>query len=173
MVLNWLTVENALQAWLKGAVGGEVIWSNQDGCQPSMPYGTLKISGPRQSSPTPEILNTTNLSNPAGQEIEQTVVLHGQITVSCQVYARPTTGAGTARELLEQARKALFLPTQRERLRAAGLALVEAGDTQDLTALLETTWQSRAVMDVRFNVVDTASEKTGYIATVNVTGRTT
>lgn len=171
--LSWTAIEDALVAWLESAAGVGAIWANQTGEQPLMPYGTLKITGPRQSTPTPEVANVTNLDNPAGQEIEQTVIMRGEITVSCQVFSQVTAGAGTARELLQQARIALFLPARRQALADAGLALVQAGDTQDLTALLETTWQSRAAMDVRFNVVDTATERTGYIATVNVTGSAT
>jgi hypothetical protein len=172
--LSWTDIENALVTWLEAEIGpGQVIWANQGGAQPKMPYGTLKIGGPRPSSPTPEVLNSTNLTNPAGQEIEQTVIGHGEITVSCQIFAFPTTGHLTARQALERAKLRLYLPTTRAALRVAGLALVQAGDTQDLTALLETSWQSRAAMDVRFNVVDSMTEKTGYIDTANVTGSAT
>jgi hypothetical protein len=170
-MLDWTAIENALVVWVEHTLGeGQVIWADQEGPQPGMPYATLKITGRRSMTPTPELHHYTDLGNPAGEEVEQTVIDHQEITVSCQVFALNTTGAKTARDLLGRVRMSIFLPARLTALREAGLALVEAGDTQDLTALLETTWQSRAALDVRFNTVDTATEKTGYIETVSATG---
>ena len=167
MPLAWSAIENVLHAWFSKAINGTVIWSNQSGTQPATPYGMLKLTGPRQSSPLPEI---ASIPTDDDVSIDETVIIHGEITVSCQVFAAPTTGPGTARELLENARLALHLPSQRATFSRVGLALVAAGDTRDLTALIETDWQSRAAMDVRFNVVDVASERIETIAEVNITG---
>ncbi len=176
MALDWQTIENALQTWIVAATGlptSAVIFASQNAPAPAMPYATIKISGPRGTMAQPALQIETNLLNPAGEEIEQTVTLHQEVTVSCQVYAAATAGTGTAKEYLEKARTALFLPTRLDALSTAGLAVVEMGDTQDLTALLGTAWESRAAMDVRMNLVDTAVEKTGYIATVETTDETT
>jgi len=170
-MLSWTAIERAIVNHVKAATGIEVIFADQVGEQPLMPYATIKINGPRALSPQPEILLGYDSGAPAGQEVTQTVILHGEIQVSIQTYSQITAGAGTARELLEQVRRTLFLPGRRDLLSAAGLALLAASDTQDLSVLLEATWQSRAAMDVRFNMVDdSAKDSTGYIATANVTG---
>jgi hypothetical protein len=170
-MMTWTTLENALRVWMEGTFGaGKVIWSSQDAPEPALPYASLQLTGPRPASSLLEVHNTTNLANPAGQEIEQTVTMHGELTLVCQAHAAPTCGSSTAKELLQAARMRLFLPSVLYALEQAGLAVLGAGDTQDLTAILETKFRSRAAMSVRLEVVDTLIEKTGYIATANVTG---
>jgi hypothetical protein len=174
MTFSWPAAEDALIAWLEVAVGGgKAIWADQGGSQPLMPYATAKIMATKSIADRPERIRSFEPTAPAGLEVQETIVERSIVTVTCQVFSAVTTGAGTAREYLREAKKSLFLPTQRAALAAAGLAVVDAGDTQDLSALLETTWQSRAAMDVRFSIVDTASEGTGYIAGANLSGSAT
>jgi hypothetical protein len=88
--------------------------------------------------------------------------------LSVQVIAAPTSGASSAAALLGAAVMKLRLPSALEQLRVAGVAVIEVGDTQDLSALFASDIESRAKLDVRLRTMDTATEKTGYIDTVGI-----
>lgn len=172
MALNWTTIESALQAWLSSATATPVVWEHANAPDPATPFATLLVArvapgaGERADS-------ATNLSNPAGQEVEETAVVPLELSVTARAYAAPTSGAGTARELLVNALGALFFPSRREALRVAGLVVSFVGDVVDETAQVGSTWQSRAAMDVRFRCVDTAVARTGYIEKVGLVDQTT
>jgi hypothetical protein len=170
--LNWIAIENALQSWLSAGAGVTVVWEHANAAAPALPYASLlvtrvaPVAGDRADS-------ATNLSNPAGQEVEETAVVPLELSVTARAYAVPTSGSGTARELVANALSALFFPSRREALRASGLVVAGVGDVVDETALVGSTWESRAAMDVRFRCVDTAVAKTGYIANVGLVDQTT
>jgi len=168
--LDPVMMENTLQAWAKTALGlADVIWSHPNQRGPDgRPYGWLTLSGPVRLD-VAATTDETNLSNPAGQEIERTVSQHEEWTLVIEVLSKATSGAGTARAILAAAGLKLQLPSALEAVRAAGLAPVDFSDTQDLTALFGTAFESRARMDVRLRTVNTAMEKTGYIKTVGLT----
>lgn len=170
MALNWATIQTALHAWIVAGTGlavGRVVWANQAMPQPQRPYVTLRLMA---LAPVGHdgVHSTTNLAAPAGEEVTLTVEGRRHLTVGVQAYASAVTGAGTAAELLAKAQTALSLPTVHAGLRAAGLAVLNEGGITDLSALLETKFEGRAAMDVRFHCVDEVAEKTGYIATVEI-----
>jgi hypothetical protein len=164
--MDLVAFENALHAWVAGAAGVEAIWSSQNAPAPALPYLTLRLVGPVRLGD--QLASRTNLANPAGQEIERTLTEHEEWTLSVHAFASPATGASAARALLQAAALKMQLPSQRDALSASGLALVEVGDTSDLTALVGSQHESRAQMDVRLRTVDQATEKTGYIAKVGL-----
>jgi hypothetical protein len=166
MALDWHTIQDALLAWLSTGTGLRVFWADQNAPQIARPYATIKlIGGPVKVASLDEQQDVTNLANSAGQEIEQTIRGQREITASCQVFTDDTVSAA-AYTLLGAAVTALSLPSVRDSLSSVGLALIEPGAIQDISALFEAKWQSRAQVDVRFRFVDVAVEKTGYIATV-------
>ncbi len=172
MALNWIEIEDALQTWLSSATGVQVFWEHTYTTAPTLPYASLLVTkvapGPGERADS-----ATNLSNPAGEEVEETAVVPLELTVTARAYSHQTSGSGTARELVANALSALFFPSRREALRVAGLVVAGVGDVVDETTLVSSTWESRAAMDVRFRCVDTAVEKTGYIATVGLVDQTT
>lgn len=174
MSIAWNDIEDAIFKWfIEGSGLPAVVWGNQDGPQPVQPYGTLLIAGPRKVGGLDQQVDVTDLDQPAGEEVSQTLTGIREVTVSCQAFAAPTVGSTPARSYLSNALMSLELPTIRQRLINAGLSVIEANDITDVSALMGTRWQSRAAMDVRFHLVDSAVEKTGYIAMVEVSNTLT
>lgn len=157
---------DAIHAWAEGALAMPAIWADGNGPAPTKAYATLKLSGPARLGFGPEATDETNLGAPAGQEITQTAREHQEWSLSVQVFA--AKGA-SAVDLLEAGALRMRLPGRLQQLRAAGVVLVEAGDTQDLSALFATAIESRAAMDVRLRTVGVASEQTTYIGKVDGT----
>jgi hypothetical protein len=220
MALALAAIEDAIHDWLKAAVGVTVIFSEQSAPQPAMPYCALRLDAPqRTGGPADEVRYITNLANPAGQEIEQTVVSVLEMMVNIQAFSSRTvqarawavltnyvvgdtrrngnntyrcitqglsagaggpTGTGaditdgtvhwayvedarTARELLSAAMESLDFPSVRDTLEAAGLVVVEKEAIHNISTVLESKWQGRASLDVRFRTTDSTVEKTGYV----------
>jgi hypothetical protein len=163
--MDQTAMENALHAWVSAALAFDVIWADQNAPAPAIParggrYGTIRLTGPFGQGA--ELASATNLSNPAGQEIEQTVSEQQEWSLSVQVYG------ANARAQLAGAKLKLQLPAALEALRAAGVAVVDVGDTQDVSALVGSQIETRALMDVRIRTVDSATERTGYIDRVGI-----
>lgn len=170
--MDLLAVENALHAWAVTGLGlaaGQIIWDGPNAPPPAKPFATLKLVGPARLGLGGELTDETVLTNPAGQEVELTLAEHQEWVLSLQVLAAPTSGASSARALLAAGAMKLRLPSALDALRAAGVAVIEVGDTQDLSALFAADIESRAKVDVRLRTVDTATEKTGYIDSAGLT----
>ena len=168
MALAWATLEDAIYTWFVAASGlSRVYWAEQNVPQRDETFAVLKIiAGPIQVGTADQVALTTNLAAP-GAEVVHTVHGDREMTLNCQVVSRTITSANTARDYLSKAQTGLFLPTRRAALQTAGWAPIDAGAITDLTALMGPDFHSRASMDVRFRIRDTATESTGYIATVD------
>jgi hypothetical protein len=158
--MDLAAIENALHAWVSTVLGVETIWAGQNAPAPNLTYATIRLTGPFGQGA--EIASSTNLANPAGQEIEQAVSEQQEWSLSVQGYG------ANARALLAGATLKLQLPSAIEALRAAGVAVVDVGDTQDVSALVGSQFETRALMDVRIRTVDSATERTGYIDRVGI-----
>lgn len=165
-------IEGAVVAWVENATGlvGKVILARQKAAQPPVrPYITVTVSPPAKTrSPHPLRYDSFDPSQ-VGAEIRTTVRWEEYRIVKLQAYTDETIGDERASELLAQARRALGLETVLGPLRAAGLALLDPGDMQDLSALVETGFQGRAALDVRFLAPAEAVEGVTYVETIGLT----
>ncbi len=108
-----------------------------------------------------------------GAEIELDVTDLREITVSCQVFVRPTDStnpAAHARNTMSIAQSSLQLPSFHQNLLDAGISVIERGPIADLSLAIEDTMESRASMDIRCYVVSSAKEFAGFINTTTGTG---
>jgi hypothetical protein len=193
MAVAWSQVQDAITAWIVATSGldasefgfdggsgtgfddgsfgeGEsVLWVNQGAPQPDLPYATLKLSPARKTKNSIDAIVTSQDLTQTGQEMAETVTGQREVTLTVDVLSDVVTGDGTAMEFLENALTGLSLPSQRATLRLAGLSVVDWENPLDLSALVATAYQSRASADVRFYLVDTVTERTGYIETAEVT----
>lgn len=171
MALDRVALEDSLHAWVVAGLGlaaGQVVWDGPNAPAPAKPYAFLNLVGPTGLGLGGELTDETVLTNPAGEEVVLTLAEHQEWVLSVQVIAAPTSGASSAAALLGSARMKLRIPSALDQLRAAGVAVIEVGDTQDLSALFAADIESRAKVDVRLRTVDTATEKTGYIDRVGI-----
>lgn len=173
MPASWSAVEQLLQAWVASASGIPAIWSHQSVARPELPFATLKHDG-GSSKGIPERDLSYDSQAPAGQEITISTREHTEFAVSVQVFTADVVGDNAAPAILNRVRNALGLEGQVNAFAVQSLAMVDRGTVQNLTDLLETRFEGRASLDVRFRVSDGAADKTGYIATVGpITGTTT
>jgi hypothetical protein len=180
--MNLATVENAALAWVVTStglsLGSQVYLANQGIEQPqSGPFITVEI-GDVSTLGIDEVENTTDLSAPAGQEITQTVLGQREFGVTLQAFGYQTITGGqgggvTAVQALMACQTLLSRPDVRNTLNAAGLGIFDLGTVQRVDAVVETAFEGRAVLHVRFYAVDTSSAVTGYINETQATGTIT
>lgn len=183
-------IEDAIRAWVKTASGlsdAQIYFANQNGAQPAnLPFITILISeSMRTLGAYDEQEQITDLTQPNGQEITQIVTGQRDLLVSIQAFATGTVtgentsfsfpvptgfGAVTATEILTRVQTALGLETIRFNLNAANLAPYDLGTIRRVDAVIETFYEGRAVLDVRFYSTDQALAQTGYIKEVQGVG---
>lgn len=172
MATNWTAIEDAILAWVVASTGlavGQVVFSDQNAAAPAGDYATVTVG------------DFIPLGGPAGTRIEFDAgadlgeeITHyaerlGELNVSVQAYTSATHGNDSARAVLEKAQAALELSTYRFQLNAVGLGVLDAGRVQWVPRVSNAAIEGRAVLDVRFALLQTAEQKTGYIATAEVT----
>lgn len=163
---SWADIELALQNAVEVATGlddAHVIFAEQEGQRPSLPYVTLRIG---DTVGRGEFV--THVHDADADELVFTAYSHPDLLISINAYTAETTG-NTARALLEALRLKLALPAARDALRAVGVTPRYASTVRNLTALDGADFRGRAQLDVRCEVVRTAEERVPYIRTVEVT----
>lgn len=163
--MDWPKIEDALHAWLKGATGVTCIWAEQSGPQPKPPYCTLRIDGPRRLGGADELRQEAD-----GHDVRQLAAGQRELTVQCQAFTAGMNGQATARELLTKAQARLSLPAVQEQLADVGLSVIDEGNVQNVSTVLETKWQGRAALDVRIGCADSAEDRVGSIESVEFAG---
>lgn len=177
--LNWSAIEDAIRAWVMGAAGyseAQVLFSDQAADAPSTNYVTVQVGDFVRRGGPAETDHNYDGARPAGQEIEIQARHPGEIVVSLQAFTDEVHGDASARSLLTKVQAALELETYRDPLNDAGLGVVDVGVVDSVPQFFGTRAEGRATLDVRFFVVQTATERVGYIATVqsvNLTGNDT
>jgi len=170
--MAWSDIETAIRAWVKSGSGltdEQVIWADQNGGSPALPFidirlGELVPVGAADASDW-----EYDAGGPAGQEIVMSG--HGvrEFAVSVRAFSASPLGNSSARALLSKVQTALALESARSALHAAGVTPFDNGRVQVVPAILETSWEGRAVLQVRFYTEETVTERTTYIDTVEVT----
>ena len=148
---------NAIWAWANGQTDRPVIWANQDGNQPALPYVTIQaFATMREGQPCIGDVDDDGI----------TIIRQGSV-ISVRVQ---TFGAG-ALGLVQTIRDSLERITVQNALRASGLAYVDVpAEPADIPQVTGTTWQPRASMDVRFRAAIAISDDIGVIEGVTFSG---
>lgn len=171
-MIAWDAVENAVRAWVLAATGlGESAVYFADQSVPASelaPRIVVRVGDVLQVG-TDALSHDYSAARPAGAEIEYTARGPRELVVSLQAFAPTTTGSGnTARSLLAACQAALGLPSVRDTLNAAGLGVLQEGNVQRIPGTSSNAPEDRAVLDTRFCLGQTTTERTGYIATVEL-----
>lgn len=167
---KWSGIEDALRTWAKTASGypdARVIWADQTGARPTGNILTLKISDVSIVGLMDEVTENTNLSRPAGKEIELRADGIREFTVTLQAFTSETVSASAATMALARCQTALGLSSVRSALSAAGCSPFDVGPVQNVTALNHALFEGRAILRVRFYTRESLSDYVGYIAAVN------
>lgn len=171
--VDWKTIDDGLYDWLVALLSVSVIWENQNIPQPAYPYLSLLRQSLVLLGGVPEKRITTDLGQPAGEEIELEATSMLEFTLTIQAHVDEATGANdpaaNAVALLNKVRASLGkLSVQRNFQDNLGLAIVEAMGVQDLSLVVNDEWLSRAAFDMRLRTRTVMTETTGYIDKVEL-----
>lgn len=169
--INRDVLELALTAWVRAVLGladSHVLIADQNFTPPAADYVTIRLGGLVRIGGVDGIEWSYDENGAAGQEITLSSDGPRNVTASLQAITRAPRGASSAAAWLETLQASLALPTYREPLNAVGLGVIDVGTVQNVPKVYGASTEGRATLDVRFHVVQTASEKLGYIETVEV-----
>lgn len=185
--LDFGAIERAIAAVISRATGlppedtstggvARVIPEQKQLPQPPFPYITFDIPVPKRIGAQDEIRDSYDPQLPNGQEIVSTAIGQREFIASIKCFTKAAIGGRDidgnydARHYLARITTALELPGYVEMLQCAGLVYVDLVSSHTFSARLGPAGQGRGQLEVRFRVVDTMSERTGYIATAEPTG---
>lgn len=169
-------VEDAIHAELvtaSGIAGERIVYEHQHGDALSKSSGgsrelcLVSIQEPHAIAPaTPVNTIRDNPSPVAGVEILLGVSEDVEFTVRLSLYSGEASGNGSAYARLRDTVLRLGLDAVTTRLADAGIVFVECrGAVRHVPAVLETNWESRAVADLRFRVVEGVEVPETFIET--------
>lgn len=169
-------IKNAIHAWVmaaSGYAGNRCIFTKQNGALPQQPpagtYITIRIEGDWTALGIDEVQRTHDAGAPAGEEITHAVQGQREFSVSLQAFGANTDEDNGPRDVLLKVQAALGLPSRAAAFDAASISCFDSGSVGYLPEVKPAGFEARATLDCRFYATATASEKTGYIETVNAT----
>ncbi len=168
-------IENSIQTILtaaSGLAGTNVVWADTDRDRPVGDYMALRIDEDQHIG-TPENSVRDNPAPVAGEEILLASKNVAEFEVAIQAFSalKVSTGAApSARARLNALRSKLEGEAMVEVIEAAGLALVDLGSVRNMPRVLETQYQGRATLVLKFRISDEIEEATTYIETAISSG---
>lgn len=168
--IDWGAIEGAIFDWVVDKLAlpeNQVIFEDQNLPQPPYPYVSLKrTAGPTKEGGKDELRASTDLTQPAGQEIELLTAGLREFTLTTQVWVDPFSGAndpnGDAVKLASKLQASLGQLTVQERFRTVGVAIIEELAVTDTSLVVNAEFISRATLDVRLRVTSGITERTGF-----------
>lgn len=161
--IDFVAIRKALVAEVKRVTRLECIVEEpktQNSPRPALPYFSFKLLTPAAKSgdDAQSYDADTGTFNVGGQR---------EMTVSFHCY---TEDEGKAYDYMALWQASLQLYGTQASLRTSGIAVWLIGDVDDLSQLLNTGYEGRSHMDVRFGIASNLSEAPGFIETAEITG---
>lgn len=172
-------IEDALHAWVVASstyAPDKVLWASQDMPRPLDDYLLLKMGDQTTDGAFDAVEDFTDLTRPAGQEVELRVEGWREFTLTLQAFTHATQGPTTATEVLTRVQLALGLPSIREALAAAANLgpSFDRGTVSSVPQILGTSrFEARGTVDIGFYREVEASDYIGYVAEVQGAGTIT
>lgn len=154
---------DAIRQWVADQTDLTAIWLNPNAPRPGRPYATLQVTNSaRVGRPW---------TGPVDAEGMAQVTFDRDVTISVQIYGSsashdPRQAFGIAEDL----RDSLELTSVRAGLADDGWSFRGVELLTDAPQLLDTTWEPRAVFDVRFGTSKQLLDDLGLIETVDIQG---
>ena len=174
--MNWATIQAAIVEWVKAGSGyasGRVIWKNQSKNRPASAGAavdhiaiqllSLRGVGEDEVVQTQDLSRVGNGSTTVGTEILHTVRADKEMTLSVQCYTTSVVGSAQALAVLSKVQTSLRLESVRSGLTTAGVCPIDAGSLEDITGILDTDYEGRAVLTCRFSVTEEVTEFSTWI----------
>ncbi len=185
--VDWRTIDDACVAWLEAVMGsriasGDIIWENQKVAQPPYPYLSLLRDTEIDEGGADEIRRRTidadgkilGVDPTAGAAATNEEIAYQPIvwTLTIQAHADPDGGGNdpgcNPMQLLGRVKRSLGQTTTIDRLRAAGMSIVDKSQLTDLSLVINGNWTSRASFDVSLRTASVMVEEIGFIDKVQV-----
>jgi len=149
------TRENALHAWIQAIlIGITVIWEHEGGRRPDAPFASLDIlAGPQSTGPGEQRWEAEDVF---------ALALRKRATLSVSTFG------GNALVMATTVEDALQLPAHQATLRQAGFAVWGHDGPRDISALMDTRHEGRAVIDIFIAWAETATDTPGEIQKVDI-----
>lgn len=167
--MDLASFQTAIQARTKAALsfdGGHCVWANQTRERPTRPFVELDILSSDDLSEQGEFSQADNPSPTDGAEILLSVKHQLELTIQFRVFSSAVTGSSKAFNLAQTLRNFFDRESTIDALGA--IAVVSRDAVQDISLVLETEHEGRAVFNIRFRVADVDTESATYIETAVV-----
>lgn len=168
-------LENTIQtliATAAGLAGNLVVWENQDNPRLTAPYLSLRSEDlPRLGSVENSVRD--NPSPSAGQEILLKSKSEAEFEIYVSAFSLHSVSSASlpsATAMLHALRQTIEGETLGSAMEAAGLTLVSLGAIRNLPRVLETQYQGRATLVLKFRISDELEEAITYIQTAESFG---
>ena len=153
---------DAIRQWVADQTGLPAIWLNPNAPRPARPYATLQVT------------NSARVGRPWTGQVDAEgmaqVAFDRDVTISVQVYGSSSSESRQAFGIAEDLRDSLELTSVRAGLADEGWSFRGVELLTDAPELLDTTWEPRAVFDVRFGTRKALIDDLGLIETAEITG---
>lgn len=165
----WSKAEEAIHTFVTSTLeldAQQVIWEQQGVTRPRLPFVTLLRSAVVSEGGPDE---TRHKYVEADDELEVRTLQNRVFTLSLKPQADRNCGPDDdAMAMVERLRSALYTESGRAILDRGGLAVVSEEGVTDISQVVNSTWVSRASLDVRLRVWAITSERSGFIERVDV-----
>lgn len=171
--VDWAAVENAIHAWVaagSGLAAGKVIWDDQGGPRPSVPFIALHREGPATKGLGVETRISPYTGGGPYPAVDVDAIAQKEFDLSVTAFTGPVTSGGSATALLDPVELNSHSQTQFLLFSQAGICCFDRGPVQNLSQVVETVFEGRALLRVRFRLVSGLNEQLGWIQTVGVVG---
>lgn len=166
---TWRDVEIAIVRACRLAVGAsesQMVFDFQPAQRPAgKPFFTLHITNDVTSEPFPELRIESD-----DETSTITHLVNRVLSVRVSAYGQGMYGDFSARAQLTILQMGLGAQECKSILEHAGLALIDRGSIQHLPVLLDTAYESRAVVELQFGLRDFVRETVANVATVETEG---
>jgi len=156
-MLNIITIEDALYAWVNGVTSLTTIFAHQDAPRPSGEYVLINIL---QSTPNGWADQELTLNDTLVDVDYSTVE---ELFISINVYR------GTAFQTATKLKDSLARVTENEKLYVAGLGYSRVGTINDIPEEIDKQWEQRAQFDCFFFTRSLDEETIETIRKVEIT----
>lgn len=156
--MNVQTLKTRLWSMLQPVIGGTVIWADQNGPRPALPYATLRLSSIQR-------VGTAHYADPDTNGI-QTVVATRESTLQVQRFGPESVGA------LETFADKLALQTNLDKFSVQKIALFDVSSVTDVAQLLNgLATEPRASVELSLRWASDQTDDVGLIDSVSVNGQ--
>lgn len=145
-----------------GLTSGKVEWAFQNPTRPAAPFCAVERIGFKSVGLPAHMQSNTPGTPPAGQEVTLST------RQTCELVYRLNYYGPAAFFTMNALATYLHSESAKEALKSVDVGLARVGDVRSVPQLFRSTYEDRAMFDIKLNASLTHTELTGYIA--HVTG---